>query len=197
MRWAMLAILLLAGCATPFNHVGNEYHSAVMVQTDRGHGSGVVVEQGVLTAAHVISGRETFRVITHDGEYETNEIALMGEGGTLTDWAIMVVETGIEPAETYCGPVYVGQRLVAVGNPGIGGGHLRTVTWGRVSTIDIGEQSAFSHTVGLDIRAAPGSSGGPVYDEQGRVVGLIAGVGTHSMGMMRTSLMVRLPEEVC
>lgn len=195
---AVLGILLLGSCAVKF--VGQEFPEVVKVVTPFGHGSGVVVEQGVLTAEHVVSflvqgGRE-YKIETANGTFEGNTYSLRGGRGRI-DWAILNVETGIKPARVYCGPLQLGEPVVHVGYPQISGTVSKYITWGRVNSVDTGGEGAYANMVGLDIGADAGSSGGPVYNRRGEVIGTVIAVGRGHYGSMWTTLMARPPAEVC
>jgi serine protease Do len=137
-----------------------------------GVGSGVVFEPGrVLTNAHNIRGDEV-TVTFADGRTETGTVAGVDVDG---DLAVVNVDTksapAIEWAETE--DVAVGTPVLALANPG--GRGLR-VTVGLVT----GTERSFRGPRGRRItgsiehtaRLLPGSSGGPIVDEDGRLLGL-------------------------
>ena len=138
-----------------------------------GHGSGVVIADGhVLTSAHNLR-RDEVTVSFADGR---REIATVAGADTDNDLAVLAVDTGEappvrwEPAETGPG---IGSPVIALANPG--GRGLRA-TLGFVSS---GERS-FRGPRGRRIRGAiehtaplpRGSSGGPLVDPDGNLVGL-------------------------
>ncbi len=137
-----------------------------------GHGSGVVVAEGsVLTSAHSLR-REEVTVIFADGRREAGTVA--GVDSDL-DLAVLAVNTGEAPAvrwEPGDDPA-IGAPVVALANPG--GRGLRA-TLGFVSS---GGRS-FRGPRGRRIRGAiehtaplpRGSSGGPLVDAQGGLVGI-------------------------
>lgn len=135
-------------------------------------GSGVVVEEGaVLTNAHAVR-RERVRVRFLDGQTETGTVAGLDPDG---DLAVISVATGaIEPVEWGDGhEPGLGTAVFALANPG--GRGLR-VTPGFVSSTG----RSFRGPRGRRIRGsiehtAPlprGSSGSPVVDAGGRLLGL-------------------------
>jgi S1-C subfamily serine protease len=142
------------------------------------HGSGVVIGPGkVLTNAHNLRG-ESVTVTFNDGrEAEGTALGVDGDG----DLAVIAVETGEAPAAGWAegNGLGVGSPVFALANPG--GRGLR-VTFGIVS----GLQRRFRGPRGRRIEGAlehtapllPGSSGGPVVDGGGKVVG----VNTHRLG---------------
>jgi serine protease Do len=134
-------------------------------------GSGVVVEPGrVLTNAHNIRA-ESVTVTFGDGRSETGEV--LGADPD-RDLAVVAVDTGESGAVPRGGAeVVLGSPVVALSNPG--GRGLR-VTVGYVS----GTERSFRGPRGRLIRGSlehtapllPGSSGGPVVDVEGRLVGI-------------------------
>lgn len=140
-------------------------------------GSGVVIANGqILTNAHNLSGNGI--TVTFHDERQT-EAAVLGvdvDG----DLAVLGVDTGdIKPIAWSQTEVEPGLPLVGIARPG--GRDLR-VTLGFVSGVDRsfrgprGRRIAggFEHTAPL----LPGSSGGPVVDTSGGLVG----INTHRLG---------------
>lgn len=152
--------------------------SVVGVRTRWGAGSGVVLEAGkVLTNAHNLRG-EKAEVVFDDGR--AVEATLLGvdlDG----DLAVLAADTGDLPAVTWpdADGVALASAVFAIANPG--GRGLR-VTFGLVSGI----QRPFRGPRGRRIAGAvehtapllPGSSGGPVVDTTGRLLG----INTHRIG---------------
>ncbi|MGH2726220.1 MAG: S1C family serine protease, partial [Actinomycetota bacterium] len=137
-----------------------------------GVGSGVVVGAGkVLTNAHNIRGDEV-SVTFADGRTETGSVTGIDVDG---DLAVVAVDTKDAPAVTWSadGGPDIGSPVFALANPG--GRGLR-VTVGLVS----GTQRSFRGPRGRRISGSlehtapllPGSSGGPIVDEEGTLLGL-------------------------
>jgi S1-C subfamily serine protease len=139
-----------------------------------GRGSGVVIAPGqVLTVAHVLRGDE---VAVTFGDGRTAEGRVAGSDPDL-DVAVIAVDTGDiappawEPAE----PPAAGTPILALANPG--GRGLRT-TFGLVTTTGRGFRGPRGRRVTGSIEhTAPlprGSSGGPLVDADGNLLGLNA-----------------------
>lgn len=136
-----------------------------------GIGSGVVIGAGrVLTNAHNVRGEEVTVTFT-DGRTETGTVAGVDIDG---DLAVVNVDTKDAPALAWSTDgVAPGTPVLALANPG--GRGLR-VTVGLVSGVERSFRGprgrrvtgSIEHTAPL----LPGSSGGPIVDEEGRLLGL-------------------------
>jgi len=140
-------------------------------------GSGVVVGAGlVVTNAHNIRGQET--VVTFaDGRRAEGRPAGVDVDG---DLAVVSVDTADAPAlPVAAAPARMGDAVLALANPG---GRGVRVSVGFVSALDVAFRGpggrrvdgAIEHTAPL----ARGSSGGPVVDAEGHLVG----IDTHRAG---------------
>ena len=128
-------------------------------------GSGCIVNsQGlILTSSHVILGSDNIKVTTSDGKvYKAQVVKKMG--GDLT---LLKINT-TTPLKTITmgnsSTVKVGQKVLAIGNPfGFNG----TLTQGIVSRIDTKRNK-----IQTDAAINPGSSGGPLLNTAGEVIGI-------------------------
>lgn len=146
--------------------------STVQVHSRRmGVGSGVIWNSGlIITNAHVVRGSRA-TVELSDGRVLDAACTVRDVHQDLAALKVAAVDLSaatIGDSDT----LRVGQLVLAVGNP------LGTValTTGIIHAID--SKDAFSKWVQADVRLAPGNSGGPLADAQGRVIGintLIAG----------------------
>jgi serine protease Do len=139
-----------------------------------GHGSGVVIGEGrVLTNAHNLR-REQVTVVFADGRRATGDVAATDPD---LDLAVVEVDTGDSLAVTWepGDPPAIGAPVLALANPG--GRGLR-VTLGFVSSEGRSFRGPRGRRIGGAIEhTAPlprGSSGGPLVDTEGRLLGLNA-----------------------
>jgi serine protease Do len=139
-----------------------------------GHGSGVVIGEGrALTNAHNLR-RDQVTVVFADGRRATGDVAAADPD---LDLAVVEVDTGDAPAVTWepgDAPA-IGSPVLALANPG--GRGLR-VTLGFVSSEGRSFRGPRGRRIGGAIEhTAPlprGSSGGPLVDVEGRLLGLNA-----------------------
>jgi S1-C subfamily serine protease len=147
--------------------------STLKIITSTGHGSGVHIGNGyILTAAHVVDGSESIRVrATHNGE-EPAELLWLNKAHD------------VDSSPLSCKPLGVGQSVKATGNPG----PLEFITsWGRVSSYEA-KRGNWKSSIIVDLTIAPGSSGGPVFDTRGNVVGLVVGIALMSHGFSSSAI---------
>ena len=152
--------------------------SVVLITTSKGAlGSGTVVTATgtVLTANHVVSGGGDLTVVFADG---TRSPAKLVSASPKTDTATLTPQKLPEvvvPAPIG-GAVAVGSDVVAMGNPlGLRDSTTRGIVsgLGRTSRTDAGTVTGL---VQFDAAVNPGSSGGPLLDDQGLVVGVVVSI---------------------
>lgn len=133
-------------------------------------GSAIALGDDLLvTNRHVIEGAEVLEVNTWDGRLLTVEVA---QAALSHDIAVARVPEGLpEAAEVAEEDPQPGDEIVVAGYPG--GGAL-TIRDGQVlrHTTDV-MFGAEAGAIAFDAEVAPGNSGGPVLDAEGRVVGVV------------------------
>lgn len=148
-------------------------HETVVVDMGDGHGSGVVVSSWqVLTALHVVQGRDTATIRFYDGQKRTGKVLQIWPDLDLAVIGLSVPE-GTPAAHLRCNAVDAGEPVTAIGHP-------MFVEWqvarGFVGTSRISIKMTVGRRmppwVALDLSIQPGNSGGPIFDASGRVVGL-------------------------
>ncbi|WP_235843574.1 S1C family serine protease [Cellulomonas algicola] len=164
---------------------------AIEVSTGQGgaQGSGVIVDdQGhIVTNNHVVAGAQgKVQVTLTDGRLF--EASVVGTDPT-TDLAVIKLDDApddlVAAALGDSAKVEVGQSVMAVGNPL---GLANTVTTGIVSAVDRpvstsaedGSQATVTNAIQVDAAVNPGNSGGPLFDAQGRVIGINSSIATMS-----------------
>jgi serine protease Do len=142
----------------------------VRILRGRGHGSGVIVSAAgaVLTAAHVVAGLSgPVEVELADGRRVTGSIVRSNEAA---DVALLQLPGSGYPAAPVgtSATLQVGGAVFAIGTP-LQEQFGRSVTKGVVSALRPKDGRT---SIQSDVSVHAGSSGGPLLDEHGRVVGL-------------------------
>jgi S1-C subfamily serine protease len=152
---AALSALAFVFCAPAF--AGDLPPPDVRIESPGSIGSGTYLGDGrVLTAAHVVAGKEQIAVITQDGKRVEAKIEWFD---TANDAAMLRAPVEAEAASYSCDVPKLGTHVEQVGNPeGLPFIHL----WGRIAHNGIGF-TPFGPRLWVDITAAPGSSGGGLY----------------------------------
>jgi putative serine protease PepD len=152
--------------------------SLVMITTSKGSlGSGVIVTDTgtVLTANHVISGGGSISILFADGTKTSATVAAAAPKIDIVSLTPKKLPEVVVPA-TLGGGVAVGSDVVAIGNPlGLRGSTTTGVVSGlnRTAKTNVG---ALAGLIQFDAAVNPGSSGGPLLNSQGLVVGVVVSI---------------------
>jgi putative serine protease PepD len=148
--------------------------SVVLVRTGRDLGTGVIVADSgtILTANHVIAGGGTITVTFADGTTTTATVAAADPKLDIATLTPAKLPRVVVPA-TLGGGADVGAPVVAIGNPlGLSDSVSAGVISGLDRTTDT-DNGKFSGLIQFDASVNPGSSGGPLLDAHGLVIGIV------------------------
>ena len=156
----------------------------IMTEHSEGSGSGAILDQDghILTNYHVVAGAKEVAVTLYNGK--TYEATTIG-ADPLNDLAVIQIEaTDVELFPVALGDsrsLRVGMRVFALGNPF---GLERTLTTGIISSLNRSLQIhgnwKIKSIIQIDAAINPGSSGGPLLDAHGRLIGINTAIATTS-----------------
>lgn len=143
-----------------------------------GEGSGVIMSESkgttyIMTAAHVISTGDEFKVTTNDGkEYTATRVGFDSQ----TDIGVLAIKaSGLKIASFGDSKdIEVGEQCVVIGCPG-GSKFMNSVATGIVSALDRPVSSSIGYDnecIQTDAAINPGNSGGALFNMQGQVIGI-------------------------
>jgi putative serine protease PepD len=144
-----------------------------------GLGTGVIVNQdgSILTAFHVVAHARSINVVYPDGTRTTAQIASADPQQDIALLQPATLPEVVVPAVLGSAGVGVGLPVVAVGNPL---GLDDTTTAGVISALDRSirgdDGGARTGLIQFDAAVNPGSSGGPLLNQQGEVIGIVVAI---------------------
>lgn len=147
-----------------------------------GLGAGVVVSDDgtILTALHVVAGAATIRVAFADG---TEATAAIVEQDAAHDVAVLAPDglpEVVVPA-VLGGGVRVGDDVYAIGHPlGLTASLTAGVVSGVGRTVPVPGGGELEGLIQFDAAVNPGSSGGPLVNRAGQVVGIVTSLANPS-----------------
>ncbi|MBS7615451.1 trypsin-like peptidase domain-containing protein [Candidatus Bathyarchaeota archaeon] len=161
---------------TPASIYQSTYKSVVVITTNTRLGSGFLFSSSnmILTNWHVVEGETEIQVQFYDGTRKPASIVGLDP---YSDVAVLMVAgspSDVKPLQLgNSSNLYIGQQVVAIGNPlGLTG----SLSSGYISQlneiIELEDVPIIVPVVQLDISLAPGNSGGPLLDMSGNVVGI-------------------------
>ena len=201
-----LTLLSAAGCASTTPKISDVYQSVnesvvvintitaqrlarntedTVVSTSKGLGTGVVINKDgtILTAAHVIDAADQVLVTLADGS--VLEASVMSSS-KLHDLAIVKIDVppnNLVPATLGDSDnVLIGEQLMVIGTP-YGSDHTLTVghlSARRIVELDILQQEV--EYLQTDAAINQGNSGGPVFNLNGEVIGIVSYIKSQSGG---------------
>ena len=141
-------------------------------------GSGIIVDSAgeILTALHVVNGASAIEVTFADG---TTSVATIESSDPSHDIAVLTAEqlpAVIVPA-VLGGGAQIGDQVFAVGNPlGLVGSLSAGIVSGLDRTFEVPRGRTLSGLIQFDAAVNPGSSGGPLLNAKGQVIGIVTGL---------------------
>jgi S1-C subfamily serine protease len=141
-------------------------------------GAGVIINtQGdILTALHVVNDAAQIKLTFYDGTTSTATIKAANAADDIAVLTAAQLPRVIVPAVLGSGP-QVGDQVFAVGNPL---GLLASLSAGVVSGLDrsftLENGRTLSGMIQFDAAVNPGSSGGPLLNTEGQVIGIVTGL---------------------
>jgi S1-C subfamily serine protease len=141
-------------------------------------GTGVIVDtQGdILTALHVVRGASVIEVTFADGTTSSASVETSDPTHDIAVLAAGRLPAVIVPAVLGPGP-QVGDAAFAVGNPlGLVGSLSAGVISGLNRTFKLSDGRTLSGMIQFDAAVNPGSSGGPLLNTKGQVIGIVTGL---------------------
>ncbi len=158
---------------------GTIFPSLVLIQVgegdDGGLGSGVIInaDGSIMTSEHVVAGADEITVTFTDG---TTAIGQVTE--SVPEMDIAVIQTNALPdvvvPATLGGTPAIGSRVYAVGNPlGLSASISTGVISATGRTINRDDGAPLEDLIQFDAAVNPGSSGGPLLDENAQLIGIV------------------------
>jgi tetratricopeptide (TPR) repeat protein len=135
-----------------------------------GQGSGFFVDQegDVITNSHVLQGASRAVVKTADGEeHAVQRVLAEDKEGDLVRVSVEISKEAVRPLPVSAELPEVGERIIIIGTPL---GLDKTVSDGIVSAVR--DVPAFGKIIQVTAPISPGSSGSPVINMKGEVIGI-------------------------
>ena len=163
----LLFVLLISFSVQAMNfNVDEVFDSVVVIYSSGGSGSGFAIDKNlILTNSHVVGSDSSVTVVLYDGTKTRGKVIKRDEN---IDLAIVSVNEEFTPLVTDASALSVGQDVYAIGAPK---DMPYTMTKGIVSSVD--RTLGFNKYTQIDASVNSGNSGGPLLNDDGKVIGII------------------------
>ncbi len=161
--------------------------SVVMIQTNKIMGSGVILSEDGLIATnfHVIENASVAVIMLNDNSIYSDDVTVVGLNPE-ADLALLKINLdGLTPAES-SHSISVGEKVTAIGSPG---GDLNKITTGEILSFD---QDMIASTAEI----ARGSSGGGLFNAEGKLIGISAAMGNEQYLSIPIALVEKIPQNL-
>jgi S1-C subfamily serine protease len=141
-------------------------------------GTGVIVDAkgAILTARHVVNGASAIQVTFADGTTSAASIESSNPADDIAELVTQRLPAVVVPA-VLGGSPNIGDEAFAVGNPlGLVGSLSAGVISGLDRTFKVANGRTLSGMIQFDAAVNPGSSGGPLLNTKGQVIGIVTGL---------------------
>jgi len=158
---------------TPAEVYAATYRSVVVIRTSIGQGSGFLFnnQNTIVTNYHVVTTETDIEIEFFDGTRTQATVIGSDAYSDIAVLAVSLVPADAEPLSFSDQSVGIGQQVVAIGNPL---GLTESLSVGYISQVNrlLDIEPIIVPVLQLDLTIAPGSSGGPLLDLYGNVVGI-------------------------
>ena len=141
-----------------------------------GSGSGFIIDKRghIVTSLHVVTGSSYLEVTLADGSRWEAQLTGSSPRNDLAVIKVAAPPDQLEPLQLGSSKnLYVGQKVLAVGNPF---GFQQTLTTGSISSlgrdVQINSNLVIRNVIQTDAAINPGNSGGPLINSEGEVIGI-------------------------
>ncbi|MBN2064014.1 MAG: trypsin-like peptidase domain-containing protein [Sedimentisphaerales bacterium] len=168
---------------------GRNFQSHSMTSSSSGSGFFIDKYGHILTNEHVVNGCEHIYVVEHSGR---KTVANIISTDKRLDLAILKIESNTDTPYLFFGnsdQAKAGQGVIAAGNPYNNASDGQAViTFGRISRLreqcsadpDFSNDRFYDNLIQFDASVYPGSSGGPLLNLDGKVIGIVVAVSNSS-----------------
>lgn len=154
--------------------------AVVTIRSNNGHGSGFFIgNKGyIITNEHVVSAAKFIKILTSTGRELLGEVVRTDKARDIALITVSENRIGL-PLNKSSG--IVGQDVYAAGSP-LSESFSLTITKGIYSSLRVSERGF--ELIQSDVQVAPGSSGGPLLDKNGNVIGVtVSGIARGETGI--------------